>query len=232
MVLSRAARIPPQRRAVQVRPRPNRPVADGFQGMVSRRFRQVHNLLPGEYRGLQESDQQLYSSSGASTVPTSSPTNGTATAAFSITATAEYAKRCGWKSPARRRLCSYRPTASSCPIFERRTSHHRRGSADPFPSEPSDGTADITLKAGRYRVKRALAFSNSKAEVHLAEDADTGTEVVISQARPQIPRSPWLDGRDRARLQKERAILELLCAHRYHSEARGLVSERIELLFG
>ncbi len=79
--------------------------------------------------------------------------------------------------------------------------------ADPFPSEPSASAAEITLKDGRYRVVRALAFSNSGG-VYLAEDRETGAQVVIKEARPHtaVHRSSDAIGR----LERERAILERL----------------------
>lgn len=79
--------------------------------------------------------------------------------------------------------------------------------ADPFPSEPSASAAEITLKAGRYRVKRALAFSNSGG-VYLADDAEAGTEVVIKEARPHTAVTASADAV--GRLEKEHAILEVL----------------------
>lgn len=78
---------------------------------------------------------------------------------------------------------------------------------DPYPdeeSQPSDGA----LKAGRYRVKRALKFSNSGG-VYLAEDRLTGKEVVIKEARAHTS----VDDRGNdaiAVLKKENEILELL----------------------
>ncbi len=79
--------------------------------------------------------------------------------------------------------------------------------ADPFASEPSESAADITLKSGRYRIKRALAFSNSGG-VYLADDGDAGAEVVIKEARPHTAVKGSTDAI--GRLQNERAILELL----------------------
>lgn len=78
---------------------------------------------------------------------------------------------------------------------------------DPFPSEEPE-QQEITLNAGRYLVKEALAFSNSGG-VYLAEDRTTGRDVVIKEARPHT----LMDGQgtDAIKLlQKEQAILELL----------------------
>jgi hypothetical protein len=54
--------------------------------------------------------------------------------------------------------------------------------ADPFPIEKS-GRHELTLNGGRYLVKKALGFSNSGG-VYLADDRETGREVVIKEARP------------------------------------------------
>jgi hypothetical protein len=79
--------------------------------------------------------------------------------------------------------------------------------ADPFPSDESSGR-EIALNAGKYLPRKALAFSNSGG-VYLAEDRDTGTNVVIKEARLHtlIDES----GGDATRLlRKEQAILEAL----------------------
>lgn len=79
--------------------------------------------------------------------------------------------------------------------------------SDPFPSEEPE-QQEMTLNAGRYLVKQALAFSNSGG-VYLAEDRTTGKDVVIKEARPHT----LMDGQgsDAIKLlQKEQAILELL----------------------
>jgi hypothetical protein len=79
--------------------------------------------------------------------------------------------------------------------------------ADPFPREESKDSK-ITLNAGRYLVKKALAFSNSGG-VYLAEDRNTGAEIVIKEARPYA----LMDrpGSDAVKLlEKEQAILEVL----------------------
>ena len=78
---------------------------------------------------------------------------------------------------------------------------------DPFPSQES-AHQEITLNAGRYLVKQALAFSNSGG-VYLAQDRTTGTEVVIKEARAHT----LMDGRGNDAiklLKKEQEILELL----------------------
>ena len=78
---------------------------------------------------------------------------------------------------------------------------------DPFPSPPSE-QKEIALNGGRYLVKRALAFSNSGG-VYLAEDRNTGAEVVIKEARAHT----LVDGRGNDAiklLKKEQEILELI----------------------
>lgn len=82
--------------------------------------------------------------------------------------------------------------------------------ADPFPAEKgqeSEQEEEMTLHAGRYFIKKALAFSNSGG-VYLAEDRHTRTDVVIKEARANTA----LEDRGDAiqRLKKEQAILELL----------------------
>src|ERR1044071_6263906 len=61
---------------------------------------------------------------------------------------------------------------------------------DPFAEEAasqgaSAAPAEITLKEGRYLVKGVLNFSNSGG-VYVAEDRETGVEVVIKEARPCV----------------------------------------------
>jgi predicted Ser/Thr protein kinase len=60
---------------------------------------------------------------------------------------------------------------------------------DPFAEEAAQGAAaapaEITLKEGRYLVKGVLNFSNSGG-VYVAEDRETGVEVVIKEARPCV----------------------------------------------
>jgi serine/threonine protein kinase len=78
---------------------------------------------------------------------------------------------------------------------------------DPYPDQEPQ-TGDATLKAGRYRVKQALKFSNSGG-VYLAEDRLTGNQVVIKEARAHTA----VDDRGNdaiAVLKKEKEILELL----------------------
>lgn len=78
---------------------------------------------------------------------------------------------------------------------------------DPFPTEEPEQQG-LTLNNGKYIVKQALAFSNSGG-VYLAEDRDTGAEVVIKEARPQTV----VDDRGNdaiQRLKKEQSILEIL----------------------
>ncbi|HEX7289161.1 MAG TPA: membrane translocator, partial [Candidatus Angelobacter sp.] len=78
---------------------------------------------------------------------------------------------------------------------------------DPFPSKTAE-SQEPTLNAGRYRVKKALAFSNSGG-VYLAEDRLTGAEVIIKEARALTV----IDDRGNDaihRLKKELKILEVL----------------------
>jgi serine/threonine protein kinase len=78
---------------------------------------------------------------------------------------------------------------------------------EPFPEEESKHQ-DLTLNGGRYLVKQALNFSNSGG-VYLADDRNTGTEVVIKEARAHT----LMDSRGNdaiTLLKKEHAILELL----------------------
>ncbi len=77
---------------------------------------------------------------------------------------------------------------------------------DPFPSQQSEHE-EIVLN-GRYLVKQALAFSNSGG-VYLAEDRETGAEVVIKEARAHTA----VDDRGNEAiklLKKEHQMLELL----------------------
>jgi len=78
---------------------------------------------------------------------------------------------------------------------------------DPFPAQ-KHSSDHITLNRGRYLVRRALSFSNSGG-VYLAQDSQTGFDVVVKEARPHTV----LDGQGVdavTRLRKEWAILELL----------------------
>lgn len=52
-------------------------------------------------------------------------------------------------------------------------------------ARPQPDPTQITLKDGRYLVKSVFSFSNSGG-VYLAEDRETGQEVVIKEARPMI----------------------------------------------
>lgn len=77
---------------------------------------------------------------------------------------------------------------------------------DPFPTE--EAQQELTLNAGRYLVKKALAFSNSGG-VYVAEDQSTAQEVIIKEARAHT----LMDGRGNDAiklLKKEHEILELL----------------------
>jgi serine/threonine protein kinase len=54
---------------------------------------------------------------------------------------------------------------------------------DPFPGDEEENVADSELLHGRYKVEKALAFTNTGG-VYLAEDQETGLKVVIKEARP------------------------------------------------
>jgi len=79
--------------------------------------------------------------------------------------------------------------------------------SDPFPCQESQHQ-EPGLNAGRYLVKKALAFSNSGG-VYLAEDRQTGKDVVIKEARALTVVDDH--GNDAIqRLKKEQEILERL----------------------
>lgn len=78
---------------------------------------------------------------------------------------------------------------------------------DPFPSE-EESESDITLGGGRYAIKNALTFSNSGG-VYLAEDRETGKDVIIKEARANT----LIDGRGNDAiilLKREHTILKAL----------------------
>jgi len=78
---------------------------------------------------------------------------------------------------------------------------------DPFPNQEPEHR-ELTLHDGKYLVKRAFAFSNSGG-VYLAEDRDTGAEVVIKEARAHT----LMDDRGNdaiTLLKREHDILDLL----------------------
>jgi tRNA A-37 threonylcarbamoyl transferase component Bud32 len=78
---------------------------------------------------------------------------------------------------------------------------------DPFPDEAPE-LQELTVHGGRYLVKQALAFSNTGG-VYLAQDCNTGLEVVIKEARAHTGVDET--GQDAIqRLKKEYEILELL----------------------
>jgi serine/threonine protein kinase len=78
--------------------------------------------------------------------------------------------------------------------------------SDPFPAEKSE-RKEIVLN-NRYAVKKAIAFSNSGG-VYLAEDRDTGREVIIKEARPHTAMDD--QGNDAVKLlRKEFQMLQLL----------------------
>jgi serine/threonine protein kinase len=79
--------------------------------------------------------------------------------------------------------------------------------SDPFPAAEQD-EQENALDFGKYRIKKALAFTNTGG-VYLAENRDTGVEVVIKEARAHTATDSY--GSDAiTRLQKEQNILELL----------------------
>jgi serine/threonine protein kinase len=78
---------------------------------------------------------------------------------------------------------------------------------DPFPTEKSQRSNEIVLN-DKYVVKKAIAFSNSGG-VYVAEDRETGKEVVIKEARPHTAMDDR--GNDAVKLlRKEHAMLALL----------------------
>jgi Protein kinase domain len=54
---------------------------------------------------------------------------------------------------------------------------------DPFPDDEEENVADSELLHGRYKVEKALAFTNTGG-VYLAKDQESGLKVVIKEARP------------------------------------------------
>jgi serine/threonine protein kinase len=80
------------------------------------------------------------------------------------------------------------PDGERVPDVRRPYFHVPAWAKDPFeaPAPAAQGEAgEITLKDGRYVVKYVLGFSNSGG-VYVAEDRETGTEVVIKEARPCV----------------------------------------------
>ena len=77
---------------------------------------------------------------------------------------------------------------------------------DPFPTEKSE-SKEIVLN-NRYRIKKAIAFSNSGG-VYVEDDHETGNEVIIKEARPHTAMDD--QGNDAVKLlRKEYQLLELL----------------------
>ena len=77
---------------------------------------------------------------------------------------------------------------------------------DPFPSHKSE-RKEIVLN-NRFLIKKAIAFSNSGG-VYVAEDRETGKEVIIKEARPHTAMDD--QGNDAVKLlRKEYELLELL----------------------
>lgn len=92
---------------------------------------------------------------------------------------------------------------------------------DPYPSSEEEGeNNEFSLNDGRFTITNALSFSNTGG-VYLAMDAESGREVVVKEARPNVELSP--EGKDAvARLMQEEAILKTLTGLRivpevYHS---------------
>jgi serine/threonine protein kinase len=80
--------------------------------------------------------------------------------------------------------------------------------SDPFSKPESEDEQQVGLQFGKYRIKKSLAFSNTGG-VYLAENSDTGTEVIVKEARAHTATDNR--GNDAiTRLQKEQSILELL----------------------
>ena len=78
---------------------------------------------------------------------------------------------------------------------------------DPFPTEKLERPKEIVLN-NKYVVKKAIAFSNSGG-VYVAEDRETGREVIIKEARPHTAMDDR--GNDAVKLlRKEHEMLELL----------------------
>lgn len=77
---------------------------------------------------------------------------------------------------------------------------------DPFPT-PKPEQKEIVLN-NRFRVKKAIAFSNSGG-VYVADDRETGREVIVKEARPHTAMDD--QGNDAVKLlRKEYQLLELL----------------------
>ena len=77
---------------------------------------------------------------------------------------------------------------------------------DPFPTEKSE-RKEIILN-NRFLVKKAISFSNSGG-VYVAEDRDTGKDVIVKEARPHTAMDD--QGNDAVKmLRKEYQFLELL----------------------
>ncbi|MEO3946127.1 class III lanthionine synthetase LanKC [Gorillibacterium sp. CAU 1737] len=79
---------------------------------------------------------------------------------------------------------------------------------DPFPDDDSDVDLSLTLNEGRYEVHSSLLHSLAGG-VYLATDLDSGTAVVIKEARKHIGVDEHGDDAV-ARLEKEYALLEQL----------------------
>ncbi|HSD44971.1 MAG TPA: hypothetical protein VLB87_00060, partial [Pyrinomonadaceae bacterium] len=78
---------------------------------------------------------------------------------------------------------------------------------DPFPTEPA-ARGDGILLNNRFRVKKAISFSNSGG-VYLADDQETGREVIVKEARAHTAMDDR--GNDAIKLLKnEQELLELL----------------------
>ena len=93
---------------------------------------------------------------------------------------------------------------------------------DPFPAEASAGGHAIVLN-GRFRVKKAIAFSNSGG-VYLADDQETGKEVIVKEARAHTAMDDR--GNDAIKLLKnEQELLELL-------KDTGIAPQPVDAFYG
>ena len=99
------------------------------------------------------------------------------------------------------------------PLPDERTPSYRAPSwlADPFqPAQPAAAAASATSTVvlnGRYRIQGALSHAN-KGGTYLAEDATTGTLVVIKEGRPHVGDEGRGDAR--ARIRHEARMLALV----------------------
>lgn len=94
--------------------------------------------------------------------------------------------------------------------------------SDPFPTEASASGQGIVLN-GRFRVKKAIAFSNSGG-VYVADDQQTGREVIVKEARAHTAMDDR--GNDAIKLLKnEQKVLELL-------KDTGIAPQPVDAFYG